>query len=66
MKALLSVVVFLVLGVLIHNIWGYNKFIFKKEEMLRRSIMSINITGNVSPNEQQAYVHYLETNITEN
>lgn len=28
--------------------------------MLRRSIMSINITGNVSPNEQQAYVHYLE------
>ena len=22
--------------------------------------MSINITGNVSPNEQQAYVHYLE------
>lgn len=22
--------------------------------------MSINITGNVSPKEQQAYVHYLE------
>ncbi len=32
--------------------------------------MSINITGNVSPQEQQAYVNYLEnkykTNITEN